>query len=130
MDTGVRVRSQVLCGRTFRQPTPSGTAFVTVNEDEDGQPFEVFLNVGKAGSDVRADAEAIGRLISLVLRLPSPLSPQERLEMVVAQLRGIGGGRSWGFGPRRVRSVPDAVASVLAAYLDARKGEEGDGQRS
>ncbi len=128
MDGEIRIRPQVLAGRTFRQPTPSGTAFVTVNEDEGGEPFEVFLNVGKAGSDVRADAEAIGRLISLVLRLPSPLSPQERLEMVVTQLRGIGGGRSWGFGPQRVRSVPDAVASVLAAYLDGKEG--GDGQRS
>jgi ribonucleoside-diphosphate reductase alpha chain len=32
----------------------------------------------------------------------------------VGQLSGIGGGRSLGFGPRRVRSLPDAVARVLA----------------
>ena len=52
----------------------------------DGEPFEVFVQVGKAGSDTMAVAEALGRLISLALRLPSPLSPQRRLEEVISQL--------------------------------------------
>jgi hypothetical protein len=40
-----------------------------------GDPFEVFVQVGKAGSDTMAGGRgAWGRLISLVLRLPSPLS--------------------------------------------------------
>ena len=60
------------------------------------KPFEVFMNVGKAGSDVAAVSEALGRLISLILRLPSPLDEHERLEEVVDQLAGIGGGRSLG----------------------------------
>ncbi len=34
------------------------------------------------------------------------------------QLAGIGGGRSLGFGPKRVRSLPDGVAQVLAEYLE------------
>ena len=33
------------------------------------------------------------------------------------QLAGIGGGRSLGFGPNRVRSLPDGVAQALAEYL-------------
>ncbi|MER3467772.1 MAG: adenosylcobalamin-dependent ribonucleoside-diphosphate reductase, partial [Thermoflexus sp.] len=78
----VRPRPQKLAGVTYRIATPVGTAFITLNENGEGQPFEVFLNVGKAGSDIAAVAEAIGRLISLLLRLPSPVPPAERLRQV------------------------------------------------
>jgi ribonucleoside-diphosphate reductase alpha chain len=104
---------------TYRKETPLGTAFVTVNINGREFPFEVFLNVGKAGSDVAAVSEALGRLISLVLRLPSPLDPNERLQQVIDQLAGIGGGRSLGFGVNRVRSLPDAVAQVLREHLSS-----------
>jgi ribonucleoside-diphosphate reductase alpha chain len=116
----VRPRPQKLAGVTYRIATPVGTAFITLNENGEGQPFEVFLNVGKAGSDIAAVAEAIGRLISLLLRLPSPVPPAERLRQVVDQLQGIGGGRALGFGPERVRSLPDGIARVLAEYLAER----------
>ncbi len=117
MSTEVRPRPHTLEGKTYRVQTPLGTAYTTVNVNGDGEPFEVFLNVGKAGSDTAAVAEAIGRLISLVLRLPSPLSSRRRLNQVVRQLRGIGSGRSLGFGRDRVRSLPDGVAQVLAEHL-------------
>lgn len=110
-------RPPALHGITYRTPTPLGTAYITINENGDRDPFEVFANVGKAGSDTAAVAEAIGRLISLVLRMPSPLSARERLTEVIDQLAGIGGPRPLGFGPTRVRSLPDAVAQVLARYL-------------
>lgn len=110
----VKPRPHVVEGRTYRQETPLGTAFITVNRNGTGEPFEVFINVGKAGSDVQAVAEAIGRLISLVLRLPSPMTPTERVRQVVEQLKDIGGARPLGFGPSRVRSLPDAIAHVLA----------------
>jgi ribonucleoside-diphosphate reductase alpha chain len=113
----VRPRPRVLEGQTHRLSTPLGTAYITVNCSGEGEPFEVFLNVGKAGSDTAAVAEAIGRLISLMLRLPSPLAATGRLQQVVRQLRGIGGGRALGFGRERVRSLPDGVAQVLAEYL-------------
>ena len=116
----VRPRPHKLAGVTYRIATPVGTAFITLNENGEGQPFEVFLNVGKAGSDIAAVAEAIGRLISLLLRLPSPVPPAERLRQVVDQLQGIGGGRALGFGPERVRSLPDGIARVLAEYLAER----------
>jgi len=106
-----------LHGFTYRKATPIGTAYLSINQNGSGQPFEVFLNVGKAGSDTASVSEAIGRLISLVLRLPSSLSPHERLRHVMDQLAGIGGGRPLGFGADRVRSMPDAVAQVIAEYL-------------
>jgi ribonucleoside-diphosphate reductase alpha chain len=120
-----RPRPAALPGVTYRKETPLGTAFITVNVNGDEQPFEVFLNVGKAGSDVAAVSEALGRLISLILRLPSPLDPNERLEEVIDQLAGIGGGRSLGFGANRVRSLPDAVAQVLREHLNSRYEEAG-----
>jgi len=113
----VRPRPQCLEGKTYRLGTPLGTAYITINTNGDGEPFEVFLNVGKAGSDTAAVSEAIGRLISLILRIPAPLSATRRLKQVVKQLKGIGGGRSLGFGRDRVRSLPDGVAQVLAEYL-------------
>jgi ribonucleoside-diphosphate reductase alpha chain len=110
-------RPRKLRGETFRIGTPLGTAFITINVNGGDQPFEVFLNVGKAGSDTAAVAEALGRIMSLVLRLPSPMTPTDRLKMVVDQLAGIGGGRSLGFGPNRVRSLPDGISQALAEYL-------------
>jgi ribonucleoside-diphosphate reductase alpha chain len=113
----VQPRPRSLVGRTYRVETPLGTAYVTVNENAEGEPFEVFASVGKAGSDTMAVAEAIGRLISLVLRMPSPLSPRRRLEEMIAQLAGIGGGRPLGFGPQRILSLPDGIARALAEHV-------------
>lgn len=122
-------RPRRLRGETFRIGTPLGTAFITININGGDQPFEVFLNVGKAGSDTAAVAEAMGRLISLVLRLPSAMDQTERLKIVTEQLAGIGGGRSLGFGPNRVRSLPDGVAQALAEFLSTfTPGVEGNGQ--
>ena len=126
--TPVRPRPNLLQGVTYRLGTPLGTAYVTVNRNGDGEPFEVFLNVGKAGSDTAAVAEAIGRLISLALRVPSPLSATRRLHQAVKQLKGIGGGRPLGFGRDRVRSLPDGVAQVLAEYLGLDGSETGGKQ--
>jgi ribonucleoside-diphosphate reductase alpha chain len=113
-------RPRALTGHTFRVATPLGKAFITVNENGGGHPFEVFINTAKAGSETAAVSEAIGRLISYVLRLTSPIPPRERMAEVVRQLSGIGGGRSLGFGPNRVRSLPDGVGQVLDEYLTNR----------
>ena len=112
-----RPRPDSLHGSTYRKVTPLGTAYITVNEDEDGEPFELFVTVGKAGSDTAALAEAMGRLISLCMRLPSNLTERERLAQVVEQLKGIGGAHQLGFGKQRVRSLPDGLAQVISEYL-------------
>lgn len=112
-----RPRPKRLQGSTYRKETPLGSAYITVNSDERNEPFEVFLNVGKAGSEVAAVSEAMGRLISLVLRMPASLPPSERLRWVMDEMAGIGGGRPLGFGANRVRSLPDGVAQVLAEHL-------------
>ncbi len=113
----VKPRPDIVHGSTYRAETPVGQAYVTVNTNGGNQPIEVFINVGKAGSDVTAMAEAMGRLISLTLRMASPIPPIERARKVAAELIGIGGARSLGFGENRVRSLPDAVAKVIDRHF-------------
>lgn len=115
-DELLKTRPTKVTGATYRIMTPMGSAFITINEDEKGEPLEVFLNVGKAGSDVTAMAEALGRVISASLRFRGNLSSHARVVEIIKQFSGIGGRRSVGFGPQRVRSLPDAIAASLAMH--------------
>jgi ribonucleoside-diphosphate reductase alpha chain len=115
-------RPKALTGRTFNIETPVGKAFITINENGGTQPFEAFINTAKAGSEIAAVSEAIGRLISYILRMASPVAPMDRLREVVVQLTGIGGSRSLGFGINRVRSLPDGIGQVLETYLRDKDG--------
>lgn len=99
-------RPRKLTGETTRKETPLGNLFVTLNKLDD-KPFELFAQIGKAGSDVVAFTEAIARLVSLALRCGVSV------EEIINQLEGIGGARSVGFGPNRILSVPDAVGKAL-----------------
>jgi ribonucleoside-diphosphate reductase alpha chain len=76
----------------------------------------VFITVGKAGSDIQADAEAMGRMISLQLRTTAPHNRRQMLRLIMEQLQGIGGARPTGVGSNRVLSLPDAVANAIAEY--------------
>lgn len=114
----VKPRPLVVHGSTYRINTPVGVAFITINTNGGNppEPLEVFINVGKAGTDVYAMAEGLGRMISLALRFSSHLTPLERIKEIVGQLQGIGGSKTLGFGKERIRSLPDAVAKVLAMH--------------
>ncbi len=118
LDRPIRV-----AGATYKIATPLGNAFITVNEDEKGNPFEVFVMIGKAGSEIAAMAEALGRMISTTLRFGNHLPARERAREIMEQLHGIGGGRSVGFGPNKIRSLPDAVAKAIAMHFGF--GQEG-----
>jgi len=102
-----RKRPATLRGTTRKMNSPLGDVYITINEDESNQPFEVFATLGKAGSIAMADTEAIGRLISLALRFGIPVSE------VHQQLRGISSDRAIGFGQNKVLSVPDAIAQAI-----------------
>jgi ribonucleoside-diphosphate reductase alpha chain len=121
-------RPRRLVGKTYRTETPAGTTYVTINENGEGpgQPFEVFIHTAKAGSEVTAVAEAMGRLLSQLLRMASPVSPRQRLKEVVRQLSGIGGQNPLGFGPHRVLSLPDGLAQIFAEYLEESEGDMDD----
>jgi len=103
-------------GSTYRITTPMGTAFITINENERKEPIELFVNIGKAGSDLAAMAEALGRTISTAFRFRGDLPPKERAKEIALQLSGIGGRRSVGFGPAKILSLPDAVSIALSCH--------------
>ncbi|MBD3366253.1 adenosylcobalamin-dependent ribonucleoside-diphosphate reductase [candidate division WWE3 bacterium] len=108
-------RGHRLTGHTYKVKTPQGNAYIVINRNGNDEPFEVFVNVGKAGTDVAALSEALGRLISGWLR--SSEAPKETVKEIVVQLIGIGGATSVGFGKDRVGSIPDAVAKILSEDL-------------
>ncbi|MBA3825062.1 MAG: hypothetical protein H0X24_14350, partial [Ktedonobacterales bacterium] len=114
---GVKDRPEVVHGYTRQVRAPEGKVNVTLNSDDDGL-LEVFIAIGKAGSDVAALAEGLGRLISLHLRVESPISQNERAQAIAEQLASIGGSSSIGLGINRVRSLPDAVARALMQHLE------------
>ncbi len=115
-----RSRPETMRGTTIRKDTPLGTMFVNITEDEKGQPFELFVNLGKAGGSAMADAEAIGRLVSLALRSGIPLMEIHR------QLRGISSDRAVGLGPNKVLSMPDAIGIALEQWWRDKQGVQQD----
>ncbi len=91
---------------TDKIKTGFGNLYVTISY-YNGKPFEVFASIGKSGYSTMADAEALGRMISLALR--SGVAPKE----VISQLKGIGGSEPIFTEGGLVQSIPDAIAKVL-----------------
>jgi ribonucleoside-diphosphate reductase alpha chain len=111
-----RRRPDVLYGATYKKETPLGKAYITINDDpEEHVATEIFVNIGKAGSDVYAANEALGRAITLYLR--DSRNPNKEAELV-KHFAGIGGSNSVGFGDRRITSVPDAIAKALIEHSE------------
>lgn len=107
-----RNRPEILTGKTYRIRTGYGNLYVTINEDEKGNPFEVFAQMGKAGGFFDGQAEAITRLASLALR--SGIEIHE----LIRQLKGIRGPQvSWSDGGM-ILSLPDAIGQILEKYLN------------
>ena len=119
-------RPSVIQGCTRLMKTGCGHLYVTINEDENGMPFEIFTNIGKAGGCASSQAEAIGRLISLALR--SGLEPDE----LVKQLKGISCHQpAWAEGGR-ILSCSDAIAKALEKYtpIDTPVSDKGGNGKS
>lgn len=112
-----RSRPRRLTGYTYRVPTAIGTIYPTISFDEAGQPFEMFVNGAKGGTDLAADAEGFGRMIAAGLRTCPDGCQRDYLKMLAEQLRGLGGRRSHGFGPTKVHSMPDALGLAMQWFL-------------
>lgn len=120
-DKEYKKRPQILRGATYKINTPFGMAYITIN-DMNGTPGEIFLNVGKAGSDVFAMSEALGRVCSLFLRYGDH---GNKVKLLIKHLKGIGGSGAIGFGANRVESIADAVAKALEMHEEAYGGDHG-----
>jgi ribonucleoside-diphosphate reductase alpha chain len=104
-------------GKMFVIPTHFGKMTMDVHMDDNGEPFEVIVNVGAAGSDLMADAVGMGMLVSKMLRLRSDVPVRERIEIIVDTLKNIGGSGSYGFGPNRVTSLASAISKGLQRFI-------------
>lgn len=106
-----RPRPQVMSGTSTKVNTGCGSLYVTVNQDENNKPFELFTQMGKAGGCASSQLEAIGRLVSLALR--SGVEPKE----IADQLRGIRcPAPSWDQGAK-VLSCADAISRTIEQRL-------------
>ena len=114
-----RKRPENIKGETRGMKTGCGNIYVTVNEDENGQVFELFTHMGKAGGCAASQAEAIGRLVSLALR--SNIEP----EVIISQLKGITCHEQMWTNGGKITSCSDAIAKALEKYLQ--RGEKGTG---
>ena len=111
-----RSRPELLRGTTRRLETPLGTLYVTITEDERGQPFEVFMTPGQGRRGVDGRRRALGRLISLALRSGIPMKE------IYRQLRGISSDRAIGLGANKILSVPDAVGIAIERWMQDKAG--------
>jgi ribonucleoside-diphosphate reductase alpha chain len=119
-DKQYKRRPQILKGATYKINSPFGMAYITIN-DMNGTPSEIFLNVGKAGSDVFAMAEALGRVCSLFLRYGDH---GNKTRLLIKHLKGIGGSGAIGFGVNRVESIADAVAKALEMHAEGETADD------
>ncbi len=111
-----RKRPEVIKGTTRQMQTGCGNLYVTVNEDEQGNPFEVFNHIGKAGGCASSQSEAIGRLVSLALR--SNIAPEE----IIKQLKGISCHQHAWSSTGKISSCADAIAKALELYMTRGNG--------
>ncbi len=114
--TGQRVkrdRPRKLTGSTYQMETGCGPMYVTINEDEQGRPFELFNTVGKAGGCAASQCEAIGRLVSLAWRSGQDADP------ILRQLVGISCHKPFGFGKNKVVSCADAIAKAVQQHMES-----------
>ena len=111
-------RPYILNGVTIRQPAVTGQLNITINEFN-GDPFEVFIVSSKSGTDIAAYNDAIGRLISLNLRMVCPnIDRKKRANEIIKQLQHISGSNSIRLTDgTKIVSDPDAIAGALANYM-------------
>lgn len=107
-----RPRPDVLTGVTQRVQAGHGKLYVTINEDSDGRPFELFANIGSSGGFTASFTEALAKIVSTGLR--SSVDPEE----IASELRGIRSPKvGWNKGDK-TQSIPDAIGLAMTRYLE------------
>lgn len=116
----VRSRPEVMSGRTFRVTTGYGKLYVTVNNDEQGVPFEVFATIGKSGGFFQEQSEGICRMISLALRAGV------KVEELIDNLKGIRGPMPTFTDKGTILSLPDAIGRILEEHIRMNGGNHAE----
>ncbi|MBI4698126.1 MAG: vitamin B12-dependent ribonucleotide reductase [Nitrospirae bacterium] len=119
-----RKRPQVISGTTRLMVTGCGNLYITINEDEDANLFELFTQMGKAGGCAASQAEAIGRLVSLAFR--SNIEPDE----ITKQLKGISCHSPIYANGGKISSCSDAISKAIEQYNHINKTNNGNGSKT
>ena len=107
-----RKRPDIIKGVTVKTVTGCGPLYVTINYDENGNPFEIFNSIGKSGGCAQSQTESTGRMVSLALR--SGIGAEE----IINQLKGIRCNIPYGFGGNIIYSCADAIGKALEKSLN------------
>ncbi|RME58477.1 hypothetical protein D6779_06380 [Candidatus Parcubacteria bacterium] len=112
-----RKRPDVMDGKTYRVKTGYGNLYITINNDENGAPFEVFATIGKSGGFFQEQSEGICRMISLALRAGV------KVEEVIDNLKGIRGPMPVMTQKGTILSLPDAIGRILEEHVLTTNGK-------
>lgn len=110
MRHGARKRPEVMIGKTYKVKTGYGSLYITINNDEHGEPFEIFATIGKSGGFFQEQSEAICRLISISLRSGMKISE------IIDNLKGIRGPMPTMTEKGTILSLPDAIGKILEEH--------------
>ncbi|MDO8504542.1 MAG: ribonucleotide-diphosphate reductase subunit alpha, partial [Candidatus Liptonbacteria bacterium] len=108
---GPKSRPSVMSGRTYRVKTGYGNIYVTINNDDMGEPFEIFATIGKSGGFFQEQSEGICRLISLALRSGVKVSE------IISHIKGIRGPMPTISDKGTILSLPDAIGKILEEHV-------------
>ena len=105
-------RQEKLFGDTTKILTGCGNLYVTLNIDADGNPFQCLTQMAKAGGCAASQCEAIGRMISLILRTGTGT-----LEDIIKELNNI----HCNVPKNNVLSCADGIAQILNKHIPEKK---------
>ena len=111
-------RPKILRGVTSKTKVGCGTLFVTVNFDENNQPYEVFARLGKSGSCFASQIQSLTSIISIALRNGTPI------EEIVEKLKGHRCSSPIITEGVEVLSCSDALAKEIEFILKQKEGSD------
>jgi ribonucleoside-diphosphate reductase alpha chain len=118
-------------GECFLVRTHFGNLTLDVHEDPaTGEPIEIIVSAGAAGSDLMADAVALGMAASVLLRLRSDVPALERVEVIADKFRNIGGAKNGAAGLGVAASLAQGIALGLDTYLEAARQPSSHAEQS
>jgi ribonucleoside-diphosphate reductase alpha chain len=117
-----RPRPNTLHGHTTKIDTGYGKVYITLNEDETGNLFEVWCRIGQSGGLTNSWTEALGKTVSIAIR------SGVQVDEIINALKGTRSPKaSWDKGDR-IDSIPDAIGTVLERYVNGELENQNKGQ--
>lgn len=103
---------------TVAVQTPASSLFIEITEDEFGKPIRIYINAGKSGSEMAAQASAMSEMATLIL------DKDNGFNELIEHLSGITSSSvridKDGI---KVRSVPEGLYLALMKYKQLKYSE-------